>query len=134
MKRMKNLILLVIAFAIVFLAGRTSNGAESVDFYRKLSDKLNIIQTYDTDELDYETLTKRNGNIIIERTIGIVLDDKGNGKILNTKEKYYNYISYKNVDGAKTGDIILTYCIYNPDNNYEDDIIERFDYIIDTKQ
>jgi len=29
------------------------------------------------------------------------------------------------------GDTILTYFIYNPDTNYMDDILERFDYVID---
>lgn len=45
----------------------------------------------------------------------------------------YNYISYKGVKGIRKGDVVLTICIYNPGTNYEDDIVERFDYIIDRK-
>ena len=103
----------------------------SVGFYKKLARKLEIIRVYDPDELDYDTLVNRDGDIIIERTIGVVKNKKRDGKILNTKDKYYNYINYKKVKGAKKGDIILTYSIYNPESDYEDDIMCRYDYIID---
>ena len=42
-----------------------------------------------------------------------------------------NYISYKRVDGAKEGDKILTYYIYNPFTNEQDDVLTRMDFIID---
>ena len=122
-------------FAVLALIGTittaTTAGAETIDFYNKLSDDLNVIQVYDVDDLDGDTLENRNGSIIIEKIIGQVLNANGDGMILNTEDEYYNYISYKDVKDAKVGDIILTYCIYNPDTSFEDDIIERFDYIID---
>ena len=43
----------------------------------------------------------------------------------------YYYISYRSVEDFQEGDTILTYFIYNPDTNYTDDILERFDYVID---
>ncbi len=102
-----------------------------VEFYNKLADDLDVVKVYDTDELTNEMLENRDGEIIVEKTIGIVLNDEGDGEILNTSDDYYNYINYSRVENAKEGDIILTYCIYNPDTNYIDDILLRFDYIID---
>lgn len=123
--------ILAIAALIGTIATATRARAETVDFYNQLSDDLNIIQVYEVDDLDCETLENRNGNIIIEKIIGQVLNAEGDGIILNTEDDYYNYISYRGVKGAEVGDIVLTYCIYNPDTTYTDDIIERFDYIID---
>lgn len=123
--------ILAIAALIGTIATATTSRAETVDFYNQLSDDLNIIQVYEVDDLDCETLENRNGNIIIEKIIGQVLSAEGDGIILNTEDDYYNYISYRGVKCAEVGDIVLTYCIYNPDTTYTDDIIERFDYIID---
>ena len=110
--------------------------AERVDEYRKIADDLDIIQVYDAEDLTIDILENRNedGKIIIEKVIGQVLDSKGNGKVLNTDDEYFNYISYKYVKGARVGDVILSYFIYNPDTNGEDDILDRFDYIIDRIQ
>ena len=107
------------------------NGKSGNSGFLQLSEDLNIIQIYETDDLTAEILENRNGNIIIEKTIGQVLNENGDGIVLNTDDDYYNYISYRYVEGAQTGDIILTYFIYNPDTSYIDDIMDRFDYIID---
>ena len=87
------------------------------------------LEIYGTNEMDTETLTKRNGKIIIEEVIGEVVTEKGDGEVLNYKDADYRYINYSNVEGAKKGNIILTYLIYNPDSNAEDDVILRCDYI-----
>lgn len=89
------------------------------------------IRIYDSDDLTMEMLQNRKGTIIIEKCIGVVNDKEGNGKLLNCSNPEYFYISYKSVPKATTGDVILTYFVYNPDNNIEDDIMERFDFIID---
>lgn len=123
--------ILAIAALIGTIATATTAHAETVEFYNQLSDDLNIVQMYEVDDLDRETLENRNGNIIIEKILGQVINADGDGVIINTDDDYYNYISYKYVEGAEVGDIILTFCIYNPDTVYTDDIIERFDYIID---
>ena len=87
------------------------------------------VKIYDSSEITYEILSNRNGKIIIEEVIGEVTSTKGDGEVLNCADPDYNYISYSNVKGAKKGDIILTYLIYNPDSNAEDDVILRYDYI-----
>ena len=60
----------------------------------------------------------------------MVLDEKGNGKIINTRSDH-DYISYRRTRGVHPNDIVLTLCVYNPDTSFEDDIIERLDFVID---
>lgn len=87
----------------------------------------NKCQFYDSSELTEDILANRQGKLIIEKCVGKVVDDEKNGAIQNA-DSDYNYISYENVDCTK-GDTIVTYLIYNPDTNYTDDVIERFDYV-----
>ena len=63
-------------------------------------------------------------NIIVEVAVGSVLNENLDG------ESYGYYISYRSVENAKPGDTIITYFVYNPYNNYVDDIVERFDIIV----
>lgn len=86
-----------------------------------------ICQVYDSSDLTEGILTNRQGKLIIEKCVGTVIDDEKNGAIQNA-DSDYNYISYADVDCAK-GDTITTYLIYNPENNYTDDVVERFDFI-----
>ena len=124
----------IIAFVglLITMMTTVTTHAETIDFYNEMSENLNIIQVYDIDDLNSDILTNRseNGTIIIEKIIGQVVNANGDGVILNTTDNH-NYISYKNVHDVKPGDIVLTYCIYNPDTDGEDDIMDRFDYIID---
>ena len=108
-------------------------GISPYRFYKKLvaREQIGVVREYYTEELSYDLLANRGDDIIIEKTIGIVMDNRKNGKILGAKE--YNYISYRKVKGARKGDTILTICIYAPNSKGEDDIVERFDYIIDRK-
>ena len=87
----------------------------------------NICQLYDSSELTEDILANRQGKLIIEKCIGTVIDDEKNGAIQNV-DSDYNYISYADVDCAK-GDTIITYLIYNPETNYTDDVIKRFDFV-----
>lgn len=87
----------------------------------------NICQVYDSSELTEDILANRQGKLIIEKCVGKVLDDEKNGAIQNA-DSDYNYISYVDVDCTK-GDTVTTYLIYNPETNYTDDVIERFDYV-----
>ena len=95
----------------------------SIEFYRD----FDFLQEYETEELTADILNNRNGNIVMEKCIGRVTSENGDGEILNGN----GYISYTGIN-AKKGNVILTYFVYNPDSNFEDDIISRFDYIIDT--
>lgn len=74
----------------------------------------------------YEELTNRNGRIYIEVVSGVVLDEEGNGKQLNTIPDNGDYIAYN--DKYKAGDKVTSIFIYNPLSNAEDDIIARLDY------
>ena len=87
----------------------------------------NICQVYDSSELTEDILANRQGKLIIEKCVGTVIDDEKNGAIQNA-DSDYNYISYADVDCAK-GDTITTYLIYNPETNYTDDVIKRFDFV-----
>lgn len=102
-----------------------------IDRYDKLLGETDMIEIVDSSELTMEMLQNRNGKIIIEKCIGIVTDDDGNGKVMNANNPDYDYIGYKGVENIDFGDVILTYFIYNPDTNYVDDILYRFDFIID---
>lgn len=87
----------------------------------------NICQVYDSSDLTEDILANRQGKIIIEKCVGTVTDDEKNGAIQNA-DSDYNYISYADVDCIK-GDTVITYLIYNPNTNYIDDVVERFDFI-----
>lgn len=103
----------------------------SLDFYRNLSEEIGAIEIIDSADLSLEDLENRKGKIIIEKCIGVVENSDGDGKVLNCYDSNYDYISYRSVEDFQVGDTILTYLIYNPDTNYTDDILERFDYVID---
>lgn len=103
------------------------------DFYRRLIARENIgtVREYYCDELTAEILENRGNSIIAEKIIGTVINSKGDGKIMNPHDPDYDYISYKRVRGARKGDTILTVCIYEPGKSGVDEVIDRFDYIID---
>lgn len=83
----------------------------------------------DSSDLTLEMLQSRNGTVYIEKCIGIVSDFHKGGFLLNGDNSNY-YISYTNVPKANAGDIVLTYFVYNPLNNVEDDIIWRIDFVL----
>ena len=102
-----------------------------VEFYDNMIADVSM-EMYDTSQMTEEILTNRNGKIIVEKIIGKVTSYKLDGKILNCKVDSGSYISYERVDGAKQGDTILTYYIYNPFTNEPDDVLTRLDFIIDS--
>ena len=51
--------------------------------------------------------------------------------IQNTNTIEILYINYERVSGAKAGDKIVTYFIYNPFTKAQDDVLTRMDFIID---
>ena len=117
------------------LIKRTENpnsgfNVSQVEFYDNMIANVSM-EMYDTSVMTEEILTNRNGKIIVEKIIGEVTSYKLDGKILNCKADSGNYISYERVDGAKQGDKILTYYIYNPFTNEADDVLTRLDFIID---
>lgn len=89
---------------------------------------IKLMHDTGTDKNDY-TITHRKGTILITWETGTVLNKKKDGR-LDVVDPYYNYISYRGIDCHK-GDKILTIDIWNPDNNYCDDIVSRCDFVID---
>lgn len=112
----------------------------NVEFYDNMIKDVNTIEVYETSDLTPQIMANRNGKIIVEKIIGEVINDNLDGKILNcdvdnggyTNKDGGNYINYERVDGAKKGDKILTYYIYNPFTNIQDDVLTRLDFIIDS--
>lgn len=119
--------------------GKYLDTVSQVEFYDSMIQDVKAIEIYDTSELTPQVMANRNGKIIVEKIIGEVTNYKLDGKILNcntddggyTNKDGGNYISYERVDGAKQGDKIVTYFIYNPFTNVQDDIWTRLDFIID---
>lgn len=87
---------------------------------------------YNSSDLTAEILESRKGIIIVERCFGFVTNkETGDGKILNAADKNYDYISYRSVtEKYCDGTVFLSYMIYNPENNYVDDITERYDFVL----
>lgn len=125
-------------------ATATENSINWVEFYDNTAEEFELLKVYNSANLTAEILENRNGDLIIEKVYGICIDDEGNGRILESDEDFkkahnrdYNgiaehnyYISYKGTAKAQQGDIVISYFIYNPDSNYIDDTIARFDYIM----
>ena len=120
---------LVVTLATVSIVGNITpvNATE----YTKAVKAAPMVKVIDCNDLTEEMLTTRTEHNVmyIERIIGKVTDNKGNGKVLNPSKDGGYYISYASVKGARKGDLIITYCVYNPYNNYDDDVIERWDFI-----
>lgn len=125
---------IVITILLLIMTALSIEAASSYKFYKKLVKRQNIgkIREYWTEDLDWQILTERGDDIIIEKTIGTVINARKDGQVMGAKAGR-DYISYRYVKGARKGDTILTILIYTPGNAYEDDICERFDYIIDRR-
>lgn len=85
---------------------------------------------YDSNMLPTEVLENRNGKVIVERCYGMVVSRDGDGRVLNPYDEDYDYISYRRCDDTREGTLMLTYLVYNPDTNYWDDIMERYDCVV----
>lgn len=90
------------------------------------------VVVYDASDMTPEILDNREGTVVIERLVGIVIDgESGDGFLLNSNSEDYNYISYKGISSIiKEGSTIVTYVIYNPETDICDDILERYDFVL----
>lgn len=158
MKRLNTILIIISLLVGVFIgynAPKTNNNIPNiktvnktensqynysqVEFYDNMIKNVDTIQVYETNELTPQIMANRNGKIIVEKIIGQVTNDNLDGKILNcdinnggyTNKDGGNYINYERVNGAKKGDKVLTYYIYNPFTNEQDDVLTRMDFIID---
>ena len=127
---MKKVFLIVVIS--LFIGAMSVEAVSSYSFYKKMvkREQIGKIREYYSEDLTYDMIVNRGDDIIVEKIIGTVINKKKDGRIMGG-DPNYNYISYSGVKGAKKGDVILTICIYTPGNKAEDDICERFDYIID---
>lgn len=106
-----------------------SNALKNLYFYQNLANEINAVEIYDSSELTEEILWNRNGKIIVEKCIGIVLDDEGNGRQLNPAVEGQDYIRYH---GIPAGSVVLSVFVYNPETNWIDDILIRQDFVLDS--
>lgn len=124
---------------VIITENKTDYYNSQVEFYDNIIKEVDTLRIYDTAELTPQIMANRNGKIIVEKIIGKVTNSKLDGEILNcnteaggyTNKDGGNYINYERVDGAKEGDKILTYYIYSPFSNEQDDVLTRLDFIID---
>lgn len=122
--------------------GMYVENVSQVEFYDDMIQDVSTIEIYDTSELTPAIMANREGKIIVEKIIGKVTNHKLDGEILNcnaddggyTNKDGGNYINYERVEGAQEGDKILTYYIYSPFSNDQDDVLTRLDFIIDDNE
>lgn len=72
---------------------------------------------------------KNKGVVIVDITEGICLNSNGDGRVINTRKGYGNYISYRGLRNCKKGSKVITYSVYEPWNNYTDGIMFRVDIV-----
>ena len=122
----------------------TENSVNWLEFYDNTAEELELLKVYNSADLTAEILENRNGDLIIEKVYGICIDNEGNGRQLDSNRDFKAvhsgdfesiennyYISYSNRN-IKKGDIVLSYMVYNTENNAVDDITDRYDYVIDS--
>lgn len=130
---MKNRIkkVLVATLATISIIGNVTSTHVQATEYTEVVKAAPMVKIIDCNDLTEEMLTTRKDHNVmyIERIIGKVTDNEKNGTVLNPPVDGGYYISYASVKGARKGDLIITYCVYNPFSNYDDDVIERWDFI-----
>ena len=122
---------LIVTLAILTVIGNTTSAPVNATEYSEAVKAAPMVKVIDCNDLTEEMLTTRTEHRImyIERIIGKVTDNAKNGTVLNPPVDGGYYISYASVEDAEIGDTIITYCVYNPFSNYDDDVIERWDFI-----
>ena len=122
---------ITITLASISIIGNTTSAPVQATEYTEAVKAAPITKVIDCNDLTEEMLTTRaeHNVMYIECIVGRVTDNKKNGKVLNPPEDGGYYISYASVADAEIGDTIITYCVYNPYSNYDDDVIERWDFI-----
>ena len=141
---MRNRIVKVIAMvlATVLLTGADCTTAGEQTETRadnrtdnRITETTNNMNKWDNTEVyftrtkeDYNKMTdileNRNGKIIIKVIETTVLDNEG-----NASDAFGFYVKYESGKYEK-GDRVQTAFVYNPENNYLDDTLYRFDTLI----
>lgn len=93
------------------------NGFETEIYY------INTIEDYNRST---EAVLHRDGKIIIEVVHAVVISDNGDARITADG----SYMKYS-ADDVQTGDTMETVLVYNPSNNYIDDVMYRADTFLE---
>ena len=124
---------LVVTLASISIIGNVTSAHVQARTELDITKNAPITRVINCDKLTEKMLTHRSSKkrhiMYIERIVGRVTDNNKNGKVLNPPKDGGYYISYKSVENARKGDLVITYCVYNPFSNYDDDVIERWDFI-----
>lgn len=129
-----SLIIIIFSSSVTSINVLAASKTTKLNKYRKTAKIIENKNGYSSNVIDASGLTcekiaHRKHTIIIERCIGKVSNKNKDGKILNPSPNKGDYISYKRIK-CKKGDIVITYFLWNPENNISDDIIARWDYVI----
>lgn len=135
------IILLLIGGAACFTTAAGEDNSSQIDNIEScLLGLLNAagnenIMIYDSSELTADILENRHGTMIVERCLGVVTNaEQGDGVVLNPADINYNYIGYRGISWPLSdGTVLLSYMVYNPNSNYIDDIVERYDFVLDVE-
>ncbi len=131
----RTFLFIIVALCVAFLTGinaeqpdieKSKLECEAIE--KEIVEKYGTFELYNTSDLSLEMLENRmkwSKKVIVEKIIAKVLDDDLNG------EAEGFYINYSCVPGVKAGDEVISYFVYNPETNYCDDIIERYDVIVE---
>lgn len=100
----------------------------SVELPQNMTDdfqtEIYYIDSQEKSDKCYEALQHRDGKIVVEVVTGTVTGENGDGQI-----DYQGYIKYH--DDLAIGTRVESVMIYNPNNNFIDDIMYRADTIIE---
>ena len=134
---MKKILITAITTALIMLSlpiSATGKSFPSLATLRKVRKREGLVRVLDGKDMasrKVDRILSGKGDLVIEISYGIVLNAKGDGRMINTSSKRYNYISYRKVKGARKGDVVMSVFIYSPDRKGADDISDRYDWIVD---
>ena len=97
---------------------------QSGDVYKCKNVQIMHVRTEKNLDKFNKLVSHRKGKILVEIVEGTVLDNKGNGK-----DSMGYYVGY-NKSQFKKGDRVQSIFVYNPENNYIDDVVFRCDTLI----
>lgn len=131
----KTVIKIIAALAIVttLFSGfpvQAANYQRAAAVERKIKREYKHIRFLEGDNSPefWRKIENRKGNAFyyVEKVTGTVKNaGSGDG------EATCGYVNYKRIKGAKTGSKVMTWFVYSRDNNDFDDIIDRYDIIIE---
>lgn len=128
MKRLliKGLLTIIMSTMCMNYSTMSAHGAETINDNVIEFGNIQIYTVYSSDDFkEFKTAVEhRNGKFIIEILQGTVIDSEGNGI-----DCCGYYTHYDNTRFSK-GDRVQAVFVYNPYNNYLDDIVSRYDTII----